>query len=69
MSEMLRLAFSGPGAVIPQMIGLGLASWIANAVLSAIGKAKYGSLIDVATVLICVSLVLNCIWQVIGKIF
>lgn len=69
MSKMIELAFSGPGVVIPQMIGIGVGSWIARALLMAIGKGQIAKMIDVSAVLICVLLVMGCISNVLGKIF
>lgn len=68
MSNIISLAFSGPGAVIPQMLGIGVASWIVKSVLTTIGKGQIAGMVDVASVLLCVTLVINCVANVLGKI-
>lgn len=69
MKEMMRIAFSGEGAVILKMVGVGLGSWMAGSVLSAIGKGQLSKLVNVAAVFLCLAMVFGAIASAVNKMF
>lgn len=68
MKWLLKTAFSGEGAVIVQLLGLGIGSWLASSILTAIGKGQIGRFIQVISVFLAISLAIGSIGKVINKI-
>lgn len=69
LSNVLRAAFSGDGAVIIQLVGIGVGSWIATSVLSAIGKGQLGRFVQIISVFLAIGLALNAVGKVLNRIF
>lgn len=68
MSKLLAIAFSGPGAVMLQLLGIGVGSWICSAVLSAIGKGQLAKFVQVISVFLAIGLAISSVGAVISKI-
>lgn len=68
MSWLLKTAFSGDGAVILQLLGIGVGSWIASSILTAIGKSQLGKFVQVISVFLAIGLAIGAIGKVLSKI-
>lgn len=68
MNGLLRTAFSGDGAVILQLLGIGVGSWIASAILTAIGKGQMGRFVQIISVFLAIGLAIGAIGKVLNRI-
>ncbi len=68
MDWLLKTAFSGDGAVILQLLGIGIGSWISSSILAAIGKSQLGKFIQVISVFLAIGLAIGAIGKVLGRI-
>ena len=68
MSKLLAIAFSGPGAVMLQLLGLGVGSWVICSILSAIGKGQMAKFVQVVSVFLAIGLAFGAVGSVISKI-
>jgi len=68
MNELLKIAFSGDGAVILQIVGIGIGSWVGASLLSAVGKGNFAKILQVAATLVCIGLALATMGRIIASI-
>ncbi|NPV45238.1 MAG: hypothetical protein HPY70_14890 [Firmicutes bacterium] len=68
MNGLLRTAFSGDGAIIIQLLGIGVGSWIASSILTAIGKGQLGKFVQIISVFLAIGLAIGAIGKVINRI-
>ncbi|GEM_PF-3728403 len=68
MSELLQVAFSGDGAVILQLIGIGVGSWIGCSILTALGRGSQAKFVMTAATFVSIGLAITAITKIIIKI-
>lgn len=68
MSNLMSIAFSGPGAVMLQLLGIGVGSWVCSAILTAIGKGQLAKFVQVISVFLAIGLAIGAVGSVINKI-
>jgi hypothetical protein len=63
MSEIARTLFTGGGAVILQLMFLGLAGWIGSYFSSAVGKGQLAQLIHLAVLFVAFTIVVKTLFD------
>jgi hypothetical protein len=59
MGSIAKAMISGPGIVIPQLLFLAVAGWLAEYIASAVGKGQLSQLIRLSCLLVGFCLVVN----------
>ena len=60
---------SSPGFVIVILVMLGVGSWLAEMITSAVGKGQISSFIKTATTIAAILCVIKVAWQLLEKFF
>lgn len=71
MAEAARQAFgpSSPGFVIILLVMLGVGSWLAEMITSAIGKGQISAMIRTGTLIAAILSVVSVAWKLLVKFF
>lgn len=60
---------SAPGFVIVILVMLGVGSWLAEMITSAVGKGQISAMIRTATTIVAILAVVAVAWQLLTKFF